>query len=1142
MVNWTEQQQQAINLRNTEILVTAAAGSGKTATLIERIINILSDEQQNVQCENLLVTTFTNAAAGEVKEKIRKALRERIIQDSSNLYIYNQYKNISRATISTLHSFCSEIIRKNSSLIDIDPGFSIADESISDKFLLDAVNAVYEEYLNKQDILFNKVLSTFGYGKNFNALTDIIISVIRTIKSYPDYEKWLKESADNTLINEDKILSSVYGKEIRLYIERKLNTCFKYIEDLQCDIYDNYEFSHYEKLIEEDISIINSVLKNTETNDWDMLKSSVEMVKFANLPRKKKDFDESVVDKIKDCRDKVKKTFLLLKYQLYDSESNIKKDCLYMYEIIKKVVEIILRTDEIYTVIKSKAKLIDYADMEHMALKCLKAGAYQIYKEKYKHILIDEYQDFNYVQESIINLISKNNVFAVGDIKQSIYRFRNAQTAIFKNKSELFKKDSSKGSNLNLSFNFRSRDIILDYVNGIFSNIMTEELGEVQYGNNEKLQYGAVQYLNQVQDNNYLPTVIKIQYNQSDSNLKNKYSQVETEAYIIAQEIIKLIDSRLIINDSISGLLRPVKMSDIVILMRSVNNYVKTYCDILNKCGIPVYAEQNIEFMNNQDISDLFALLNIVDNPYQEIYLAQIMKNKLYNFDECEFVLIKKNNINLYESLLVYDTDDSLYVKIKRLLQDINDIRLFAKRNSVEKIVYYAMTKSGLYYISTNQDLLKRFYVLSVDCYKKGIDDLYGFIRFLKSKNKKDLTVISSIMGSENSNAVNIMSIHKSKGLEFPVVILSGCSRGFNIDDIKRRLIIDRELGIGSEYINSDIRTYHKHITKNALSLNIKRQNLSEEMRILYVALTRAKEKLIITGIDKNASYAIVADDAKNFFDWIIPNTDEALIKTVTENECINIVETFNNKSIPVISAEEKIHDHAYYQNILMKIGFKYPYIEETKLNRKVSATELSKYQSKNYSIEEFYDTYRVSSKKLPLFMENIKKSIDASKKGTIMHKIMASIDLKRLNDPEYIYFLKSKVNEQEYIDNIVAFISSSIFNDICKADEIYQEKVFFMPVSTSYIASFTDQKFKDECEVLMQGVIDCLIIKDGYGIIIDYKTDKVKKGKEKEHALRYKTQMDIYSDAVERIMGVKVKSKIIYFFKTNTNIDLNLL
>jgi len=330
-------------------------------------------------------------------------------------------------------------------------------------------------------------------------------------------------------------------------------------------------------------------------------------------------------------------------------------------------------------------------------------------------------------------------------------------------------------------------------------------------------------------------------------------------------------------------------------------------------------------------------------------------------------------------------------------------------------------------------------------------------------------------------------------------------------------------------------------MTKNALSLSMEKQSLSEEMRVLYVALTRAKEKLIITGIDKSFDEFVIEQEAKCPFDWILPNTKSEIIKTVNKEDCQNIIRNLTEREVLKTDQSEEVYNAAYYQNILAKTGFEYPYLEETRLNRKVTVTELSKYKSKRYDIDDFYNLYRVQTHKKPMFMQKDSK-ISAAQKGTIMHKIMASIDLRQLNNPEYISYIKSKITEPEYLNNILAFIGTPLFNDICEADAIYQEKVFFMPVNTSYISAYTDDKYQSEHEVLLQGVIDCLIIKDGYATIVDYKTDKVEKGNEKEHALRYMKQLDIYSEAVERIMGIKVTRKIIHFFETNTNVELNLL
>ena len=1140
MVKWTNQQIKAIKTLNTNILVSAAAGSGKTATLIERIINILSDEKKNVQCENLLVTTFTNAAAGEIRERIRRSLREKVQDNPSDLYIYKQYRNIDRATISTLHSFCSEVIRQNAALINIDPGFSVADKTVADKFLLQAINTVYEQNLSRQDADFNRLLETFGYGKNFNALTDLITSVLKTVKSYPDYHEWLKESAEKTVIK-DNIFSSAYGKQIYDHIPEKTDILKRYIDNVQYEIRNTPEGEHYKATLENDLKIIEGIEDTLKYKDWDKLKNCLDEIRFPNLPQKKKDFEEETVNAIKAYRTKLKKAVSSLAALFYDYSDNIIKDCRFMQRPIKKFVETVLQADDVYSKMKVKAKLIDYADMEHMALRCLKSGAEEIYREKYKYILIDEYQDFNYIQEEIINKISRgDNVFAVGDLKQSIYRFRNAQTAIFRDKSQEYEDDPSLGTKLTLSYNFRSRNAILKYVNDIFTDIMTEQLGEVEYSEDEELKYGSKQYENET-DESYRPTVIKICVDRSELETEDRLSDVEIEAYVIADEIKQLIDSKLMIYDDKLKTTRPVKLSDIVILMRAVSNYGDKYTEILNNCGISAYSEVSIEFLSNKTISDLYALLNVVDNPYQDIYLAQILKNKVYNFNECEFALIKKDKSDLYDALVSYNEEDRLQSKIQRFLEDFHDIRKFSRNNTVEKTVYYAMTKSGIYYVSREQDLLKRFYVLAVECYKKGIDDLYGFLEFLKSKDEHELSVIYDIMRQDKENTVNIMSIHKSKGLEFPVVILAGSTRKFNFTDTQGRLIIDRKLGIGSDYINCDNKTYHKHITKNALSLSMEKQSLSEEMRVLYVALTRAKEKLIITGIDKSFDENVIEQEAKCPFDWILPNSYGATFKTLNEKDCENIIRNLTEGEVAETVQARDLNDAAYYQNILAKTGFEYPYLEETRLNRKVTVTELSKYKSKRYDIDDFYNRYRVQTHKKPMFMQKDSK-ISAAQKGTIMHKIIASIDLRQLNNPEYISYIKSKITVPEYLNNILAFIGTPLFNDICEADAIYQEKVFFMPVNTSYISAYTDDKYQSEHEVLLQGVIDCLIIKDGYATIVDYKTDKVEKGNEKEHALRYIKQLDIYSEAVERIMGIKVTRKIIHFFETNTNVELNLL
>ena len=1149
MVKWTEQQQQAISLRNTDILVSAAAGSGKTATLIERIISILSDDELGTECENLLVTTFTNAAAGEIKERVRKALKEKILQIPENEHLKKQYRNISRATISTLHSFCSEVIRNNANLINIDPNFSVVDETIADNYLEDAITSVYKNKLQNKEENFLRLLSTLGYGKNLDTLSSLIISILKTVKSYPDYEQWLTKKTEESVIKDKLIFNSKYGVEIKKHILRKLNSCEIYINKISSILSGTVEYCHYEDMLNQDFDIIKNIYNFIETLNWDGLKEYFYDLKYISLPRKKKDFNEEYVDAIKEYRKAFKNSITDITSQIYDDTENIKKDCEIMYPILKEFTDTLLCVDKAYTEKKSKAKVIDYSDMEHMALKCLKSGAYELYRDKFRHILIDEYQDFNYIQEEIINQIRREgNVFAVGDLKQSIYRFRNAQTAIFKNKAVEYAKSSEKGMKLNLSYNFRSRNTILEYVNSIFSNIMNDNLGEVEYSEEEKLRYGNYNFDKDSSEDIYLPKILKYEYSKDLYNEFPTMTEIEVEAFVIVQEIKQLINSGITIFDSNKKDTRAIRYSDIVILLRSVNPYAKKYCEILNKCGILAYSDQSVEYMNDKSISDVYALLNVTDNPYQDIYLAQVMKNKVYAFNEKEITKIKKSRYGLYNDLINYkenkllENNELLECKIKRLIDDLTAIRNFAKVNTLEKILFYAMTKSGFYYVSENQELLKRLYALAVECHKKGINDVSGFLNFIKSKKKKDKDIISEILKTQSLDSVNVMSIHKSKGLEFPVVILAGCSRKFNIEETKNRLLIDRDLGFGIEYISDINKTYHKHITKNALSLSIKRQNLSEEMRILYVALTRAKEKLIMVGKEPDKKDVLIVDDAKNYFDWILPNSDNSIQNIIKASEFSSVISSYISESKKQIKKEENFDKTAYFQDIMARLGYEYPYIEETTLNRKVSVTELAKYKSKNYDIEEFYNQYKTTIKKRPEFLNKSGSKQNAAEKGTMMHKIMASIELKKLNERKYVDFIRLKINDEEIFEYIKAFISSPVYTIICQADKVFKERVFFMPVNTSYISLITGQTYEKEHSILLQGVIDCLCIKDNHAVIIDYKTDNVKQGNEKEHALMYLNQLEIYSKAVEEIMGIKVESKIIYFFKTNSHIDLNLL
>jgi ATP-dependent helicase/nuclease subunit A len=1137
MVEWTPEQNIAINLRHKDILVSAAAGSGKTATLVERIIVLLTDEKEPLGPENILVTTFTNAAASEIKERVRKELKDRVAKDRTNLYLKKQLANINRASICTLHSFCTEVIRANFNLLDCDPGFSVTDETLSSKLLDNAIRETYSERLSDGNPVFKKLMNTLGHGKSFDTLGALILTVLKTVKSYPDYEEWLITNAKKTDLTGKNICTTDHGKAILDYLKDICSEASKEIDDLMSSIQDIMEGAHYYDTLQTDKNTVLEIQRLLSMNDWDACYEYVHSINFAAIPRKKKDFDDDVVNRIKNVRDNAKKAIRKVIEQFYDRSEQITEDSVYMLPIITEFVKVVIETDRKYGDAKKRRGLVDYNDMEHMALFCLKSGAGEDYKKKFKEIMIDEYQDFNYMQEAIIDSISnKNNVFAVGDIKQSIYRFRNAQPKLFLEKGEIFSKDNDKGEKLHLSKNFRSRSGILDFVNSLFAKIMSSALGEIDYNEDEKLNYGA-EYKN-ITDNDvsYDTEILTVEYD--NTIFPKEIGSTEAEAYAVANRIRELVNSGLLIYDRTTGDKRKLRYSDITVLQRAVKGPGQIFTKVFNKCGIECFSDQNIDFFKEKDILDIYAVLNVIDNPYQDIYVAQIMKNLIYGFNDKEIAIIKCSRDYLFNDVKKYRGPRELESKIRFFMDDMDDLFRYSKNNTADSIVFYAMTKTGIFYRSADQALLKKFYELSVEFVRKGMTSLFDFISYINSKKETDIDVISDKMNSADKDAVKIMSIHKSKGLEFPVVILSGCFRKFNMADSKDRLLIERELGIGCEYINDDKCIYHKSMSKNAIALRIKKQSISEEMRILYVALTRAKEKLIITGVTKTERSGSM-NGGSCYFDWILPNVEPDSVRNISAVECAGIIGSMDSQD--EIKEDMTRYNTGYYSHIMERLGYEYGYMEEVSLNRKWSATEIVKYKNKNYDYEEFLNTGSSELIKKPQFMDTGSKR-SAAAKGTLMHRIMASVELKKLASRSYMDYLEANIPDKYHFDCIRSFVETPVFNDIIQADEVYQEKVFFLPVNTSDIPYMFADKLNGDHRILIQGVIDCLCIKGNEGVIIDYKTDKVAPGSETEHALKYAGQMDIYTKAAEQIMGIKIIKKVIHFFVTNTNVDINLL
>ncbi len=938
-VKFTKEQQSVIDARNCNILVSAAAGSGKTAVLVERIIQLISSSQDGkepIDIDHLLVVTFTRAAAAQMKDKITAAIAKRLLQNPEDAHLQKQETLIHNAQITTIDSFCQYIIRNNFNDIGLDPSYRVADEGemklLEESVMADFLEAKYAE----ADEEFLYTSEYFSNGSNDKMLEEQILRLYKFSKSMPWPEDWLKDRARDYDIDEDSFDDKEWLKE---YVEsvridlKELATSMRRALDI-CNQPDGPYM--YGDLIEAEK---NMIINAGKAEDYESLRNAVNLISFDRLPGKK---DETVsADKremAKSIRDDVKKniTNLKTKYFAQDKETIIVTSMLAARALRCLSALAIEFTKELDNKKKEK-NVIDFSDMEHFALNILvdhdpetrkdtPTDVAAQYREYYKEILIDEYQDSNSVQELILSSIAGNTEgtydrFMVGDVKQSIYKFRLAKPEIFMEKLESY--DKTKDAllrRIDLHRNFRSRRRVLDFVNYIFRRIMGSDLGKVAYDLDAMLVTGADYPDEPEGEDSFVPELILINSDEDSSKKDSSYSdqsEIDTgddgeiinpdiwgmedtikpgqklnpkqkEAMVIASRIKELVRSGHVSDGN--GGFRSIHYSDIVILLRTTLSWDDTFRKILESEGIPAYVESRTGYFAAIEVATLLNYLRIIDNPLQDIPLASVMRSAFGRFTDEDMARIKafvcgimrekeeEIPVTFYEHLLylekiianstsledskdtafpVTDTIIELAKRVQKFLEELRSLRKKAVYMPVHELLEYIIDNTGYRnYVAAmpagtrrraNIDMLLERASSFENTSFKG---LFNFIRYIEELEKYEVDFGEANVIDENADVVRIMSIHKSKGLEFPVVFVAGTSKKFNQRDTNADVLLDEDLGIGLKVVDLDLRVKANTPRRIMLSDRMKRESLGEELRVLYVALTRAKEKLIITGSD----------------------------------------------------------------------------------------------------------------------------------------------------------------------------------------------------------------------------------------------------------------------------------------------------
>ena len=866
-MSFTPDQQKVIDLHDRNILVSAAAGSGKTAVLVERIIQMILSEEKKVDIDRLLVVTFTSAAAAEMRERISSAISKKLEEVPENEHLQRQAALLHNALITTIDSFCLFIIRNNFNDIGLDPGFRVADEGELKLLKQDIINELLEDEYLKKEQAFLDAVEYFTGGSNDAPLIEYILKLYQFAMSHPFPEEWLEERKTDYIISDVTEFENLdWCKTLMDYIRIQLKECIAKLNYAKALAEQPAGPYFYGELFENEMEMIERL---AACDSYNGLYEKMETISFGRLPSKRDDsVDADLREQAKNIRTEVKKGLEAIKDKYFILSPEAVAERMKLVQPAAEVlIDLVLEFKKRFDSAKRDKNIIDFGDMEHLALQILlrktESGDYvatpaaKEYRQYFHEILIDEYQDSNLVQELLLKSISgeeegRYNRFMVGDVKQSIYKFRLARPELFMEKYNCYSKVDSDRQRIDLHKNFRSRAEVLASVNDLFYQIMDSSLGGVTYDEDAALYPGAEypQY-----ENNETEVLLLGKDKESDLSAR------EQEAALIARKIKELLRD-FQVTDKESRQLRPARYSDIVILLRSASGWADEFKSIFEKEGIPASVESKTGYFKAIEVKELLLLLRILDNPLQDIPLFGVLKSYFGGFSEEEIALIKGKSVRkayLYQNLqefVLSQKEEPLSIKIESFLAKLEELREMASYTPIHHLLQEVLTRTSyLEYVSAKPGGEQRRANVEMLLTKAAAFEqtsyygLFHFLRYVESLEKYEVDYGEADILDENANVVRIMTIHKSKGLEFPICFVAGLSKKMNNRDTTGQLVLDVDMGLGLGYVDKNRRIKADTLRKVSIAQKLKLDSLGEELRVLYVAMTRAKEKLFMTAV-----------------------------------------------------------------------------------------------------------------------------------------------------------------------------------------------------------------------------------------------------------------------------------------------------
>ena len=1139
-VSWTTEQQQVIDLRNRNILVSAAAGSGKTAVLVERIVKIITDKNHPVDIDHLLIVTFTNAAAAEMRERIGNAIEKALDEQPGNEHLLRQLTLIHNAQITTIDSFCLYVVRNHFHEIDLEPNFRIGDEGELKLLREDVLGRVLEQNYEEPSEAFSDFVEGYASGRTDAALNEMILQLYEFSRSYPWPEKWLDSFVGAYRIEtREELDRAEWLAPLTENICFVLKDCEQLLKQALAITQQDDGPDMYEKAVQSDLEKYEGLSRLTSFCE---LSGALSDIKYDRLASSRGfEGDPDKLELVKSLREQAKDVVKKLCRQYFFCSPEMMIEQLERTEpMLEEVVRLTKQFADEFAAAKRRKNLVDFHDVEHFALQILvdeetekaKKTAEE-FRDTFEEIMIDEYQDSNEVQETLLRSISReergeNNIFMVGDVKQSIYRFRLARPELFMKKYDSYSLEESTTQRIDLHKNFRSREEVLTCTNDIFYKIMARSLGNVEYDAEAALYLGASYPVSA----DFIPEILLADSNDElleDTELSDKKT---LEAKIVAEEIRHLMKTQPV-TDKATGELRAARYSDIVILLRSLSGWADSLVEVLNGNGIPAHTVSSTGYFSTVEVQTVLSMLRLLDNPRQDIPMAAVLRSPMVGLTDEELAVLRleDGSVPFHEAVLelaegLYEEDGQKEIsdseadrkqgrnadektenhieitahrKLLKFYKKYKQLRQLVPDTPIHELIEIILRETGYgHYVAAMPAGNRRTANLNMllekaAAYEKtSYKGLFHFVRYIDELQKYDVDFGEADMVGENEDVVRIMSIHKSKGLEFPIVIVSGMGKNFNKQDTRSKMVLHPELGIGLDYMDGKKRIKSPTIAKKAIAKQIDLENLGEELRVLYVALTRAKEKLILIGTLKDApeklefyrqqanlskaadrplSY-LTREGASGYLDWILPAVlsygDKYPVRIVEAAELV-LDEVENqleqNEDLTERIKEIEAADTQLVGQLKQRFSQRYPYQVDVLRKNKYSVSELKHRAMREKFEAEQEETIPAFLEEpvtptIPLFIQR-QGSVEqetpnrGALRGTAVHRVMECYDFA--SEKSVHEQMEAMEKEEKIIADMRALVKEQIVADFVSSETgrrmalaqrggaLYREKPFVM-------------------------------------------------------------------------------------------------